>query len=106
MKEVLRQIRMQSYEKLFFVFGMVKGKDVSSILRLLPKDAYYFFCEAKIPRAMDASALFHEASEFQLKGEIVPDVNDAIHQAKTKASNVDMIFVGGSTYIVAEINAL
>ena len=106
MKEVLRQIRMQSYENLFFVFGMVKGKDVSSILRLLPKDAYYFFCEAKIPRAMDASALFHEAREFQLKGEIVPDVNEAIHQARTKASNVDMIFVGGSTYIVAEIDTL
>ncbi len=103
MKEVLRQIKMQSYENLFFVFGMVKGKDVSSILRLLPKDAYYFFCEAKIPRAMDASALFQEAREFQLKGEIVPDVNDAIHQARTKASNEDMIFIGGSTYIVAEI---
>ncbi|HET6542680.1 MAG TPA: folylpolyglutamate synthase/dihydrofolate synthase family protein [Chryseolinea sp.] len=106
MKEVLRQIRMQSYENLFFVFGMVKGKDVSSILRLLPKDAYYFFCEAKIPRAMDASTLFHEARQFQLNGEIVPDVNDAIHNARTRASDEDMIFVGGSTYIVAEINTL
>jgi len=106
MKEVLRQIKMQVYENLFFVFGMVKGKDVSSILELLPKDAYYFFCQAKIPRAMDASALFHEAREFQLTGEIVPDVNDAIQRARTRSSTEDFIFIGGSTYIVAEIDTL
>jgi dihydrofolate synthase / folylpolyglutamate synthase len=106
MKEVLLQIKMQSYENLFFVFGMVKGKDVLPILRLLPKDAYYFFCEAKIPRAMDATVLFHEARELQLKGEIVRDVNDAINQARRRASTEDMIFIGGSTYIVAEINDL
>ena len=106
MKEVLLQIKMQSYENLFFVFGMVKGKDILPILRLLPKDAYYFFCEAKIPRAMDATVLFHEARELQLKGEIVRDVNDAIHQARRRASTEDMIFIGGSTYIVAEINDL
>ena len=106
MKEVLLQIKMQSYANLFFVFGMVKGKDVLPILRLLPKDAYYFFCEAKIPRAMDATVLFHEARELQLKGEIVRDVNDAIDQARRRASTEDMIFIGGSTYIVAEINDL
>jgi dihydrofolate synthase / folylpolyglutamate synthase len=106
MKEVLRQIRMQSYQNLFFVFGIVKGKDVSSILKLLPKDAYYFFCEAKIPRAMNASLLSQQAFEYQLTGEIVPDVNDAIHQARKRASSDDMIFIGGSTYIVAEIDSL
>jgi dihydrofolate synthase / folylpolyglutamate synthase len=106
MKEVLCQIRMQSYRNLFFVFGMVKGKDVSSILKLLPKEAYYFFCEAKIPRAMNASLLSQQAFEYQLTGEIVPDVNDAIHQAMKRASSEDMIFVGGSTYIVAEIDSL
>src|SRR5688572_22501760 len=106
MKEVLRQIKMQSYQNLFFVFGMVKGKDVSSILKLLPKDAYYFFCEAKIPRAENASSLFQEALVYHLKGEVVPDVNDAIHQARTKAGHHDMIFIGGSTYIVAKIDSL
>jgi dihydrofolate synthase/folylpolyglutamate synthase len=106
MKEVLRQIKMQSYQNLFFVFGMVKGKDISSILELLPKDAYYFFCEAKIPRAVDASSLFQHALEYQLKGEVVPDVNDAIDHARRKAGDHDMIFIGGSTYIVAEIDAL
>ena len=106
MKEVLRQIKMQSYQNLFFVFGMVKGKDISSILELLPNDAYYFFCEAKIPRAVNASSLYQQALEYQLKGEVVPDVNDAIHQARRKAGDHDMIFIGGSTYIVAEIDSL
>ena len=55
---------------------------------------------------MDATVLFHEARELQLKGEIVRDVNDAIHQARRRASTEDMIFIGGSTYIVAEINDL
>lgn len=106
MKEVLRQIKMQSYENLFFVFGMVKGKDISSILELLPNEAYYFFCEAKIPRAVNASSLHQQALEYQLKGEVVPDVNDAIYHARRKAGDHDMIFIGGSTYIVAEIDSL
>ena len=106
MKEVLRQIKMQAYQNLFFVFGMVKGKDISTILELLPKDAYYFFCEAKIPRAVNASSLFQHALEYQLRGEVVPDVNDAIHHARRKAGDQDMIFIGGSTYIVAEIDSL
>lgn len=105
-KEVVRQIRMHSYQNLFFVIGMVKGKDVSAILKLLPDEAYYFFCEAKIPRAIDASLLYQQATDYLLKGEVVRDVNDAIDLAKKKASKDDMIFVGGSTYIVAEIDSL
>lgn len=105
-KQVLIQIGLQSYQKLFFVFGMVKGKDVTAILELLPKEAYYFFCQANIPRALDAAALFEQARRYQLVGEVIPDVNDAIHQAKKKATNNDMIFIGGSTYVVAEIDNL
>jgi dihydrofolate synthase/folylpolyglutamate synthase len=105
-REVLRQIQTQSFRKLFFVFGMVKGKDISSVLELLPKEAYYFFCEARIPRALNASALFEEAGKHGLKGEIVPDVNHAIGKARSQASDEDMIFIGGSTYVVAEIDAL
>jgi dihydrofolate synthase/folylpolyglutamate synthase len=103
---VLQQIRAQSYQRLFFVFGMVKGKDILAALELLPKDAYYFFCQAKIPRALDAATLFEQASRCALKGEVVGDVNDAIQQAKNKATRMDMIFIGGSTYVVAEINDL
>jgi dihydrofolate synthase/folylpolyglutamate synthase len=105
-KLVLQQIREQSYQRLFFVYGMVKGKDILAVLELLPKDAYYFFCQPRIPRALDATVLFEQASRCQLKGEVVVDVNDAIQQAKDKATRRDMIFIGGSTYVVAEINDL
>ena len=105
-KQILLQIGLQSYHKLFFVFGVVKGKDVTAILELLPKEAYYFFCQANIPRALDALELFEQARRYQLMGEVIPDVNDAIHQAKKKATDMDMIFIGGSTYVVAEIDNL
>ena len=104
--EVVKQIEMQRYDRLFFILGMVKGKDTSAVLTMLPKDAYYFFCQAKIPRALDASVLFDRASAQQLRGEIISDVNEAIHVAKLRARKDDMIFIGGSTYIVAEVNGL
>jgi len=85
---------------------MVKGKDVSSILKLLPKEAQYFFCQAKIPRALDAETLMTQAKEHGLNGEVVPDVNDAIARARQVATANDLIFVGGSTYVVAEIENL
>lgn len=105
-REVLRQIKLQSFDRLFFVLGMVKGKDIKTILELLPGDAYYFFCEAKIPRALDAIALFEQAQSIGLKGEVITDVNKSITQAKKIAGPDDMIFIGGSTYVVGEINNL
>jgi dihydrofolate synthase / folylpolyglutamate synthase len=106
MKEVVRQIQRQDYRTLYFVLGMVKDKDISSVLNLLPGEAYYFFCQAKIPRALDATTLFERADLCGLKGEIVHDVNDALRAAKSKAEPNDMIFIGGSTYVVAEIEDL
>ncbi len=106
MREVVRQIQRQGYGKLYMVLGMVKGKDIFSILGILPKDAYYFFCQPKIPRALDASILFEHARSSNLFGEVVMDVNEAIHAAKQLAGPDDMIFVGGSTYVVAEIDGL
>lgn len=106
MREVVRQIQRQDYRKLFIVFGAVKGKDILSVLSILPKDAYYFFCQAKIPRALEASTLFEHAKATNLQGEIVTDVNDAVRAATKVASAADMIFVGGSTYVVAEIEGL
>jgi dihydrofolate synthase / folylpolyglutamate synthase len=104
--EVLKQIRQQSYKNLFMVFGMVKGKDTASVLALLPKDAYYFFCQPKIPRALEASLLREQAGRYQLRGEVRTDINDAIHCARQKATAEDMIFIGGSTFVVAEIENL
>jgi dihydrofolate synthase / folylpolyglutamate synthase len=105
-QEVVRQIEMQVYNRLYFILGMVKGKDVSAVLKLLPKNAYYFFCQAKIPRALEASALFEQARSHHVNGEIILDVNEAIQTAREKATADDMIFIGGSTYIVAEIDGL
>ena len=105
-REILIQIKSQSYRLLFMIFGVVKDKDVTSVLKLLPQDAYYFFCQPKIPRAMDATLLLELARQYQLNGEVIADVNEAIHQAKQKAREEDMIFIGGSTFVVAEIENL
>lgn len=105
-REVVTQLGKQDYAKLFIVWGSVKDKDISAILSLLPKEAYYFFCEAKIPRAMNAGELFRQAAAHQLKGEVISDVNEAIQLAKRMSSENDLIFIGGSTFVVAEIEGL
>lgn len=105
-KEVVRQILAQKFERLFIVWGSVKDKDISTVLSLLPKKAYYFFCQAKIPRAMPALELQEKAQQFGLDGMTVEDVNEAIAFAKKLSTPDDFIFIGGSTFIVAEINNL
>lgn len=105
-QEVLTQIKQQSYKQLHMVWGSVKDKDVSSILSILPKEASYYFCQAKIPRAMPAEELYRKAQAFGLDGIVVPDVNDALTAARANAETNDMIFIGGSTFVVAELNEL
>jgi dihydrofolate synthase / folylpolyglutamate synthase len=106
MTEVVKQIRSQTFEKLHFVFGIVRDKDVSAVLDILPKDAFYYFCEAKIPRAMKAEELANIAGTAGLRGMVVRDVNEAVAEAKRRASKNDMIFIGGSTFVVAELDNL
>ncbi|MBL0744333.1 bifunctional folylpolyglutamate synthase/dihydrofolate synthase [Chryseolinea lacunae] len=105
-REVVAQIKAQPYRRLFMIVGMVKDKDIRDVLRLLPNDARYYFCQAKIPRALDAQALAALANEAGLSGIVMPDVNDALEAARKEASEDDMIFVGGSTFVVAEIKDL
>lgn len=105
-REVVKQIHLQEFDKLFIVWGMVKDKEADEILCLLPKKAYYYFCQANIPRAMDAYILKENADRFDLKGEVIVDVNKAIEKASQLASPNDFIFIGGSTFVVAEINTL
>lgn len=105
-KEVVNQIRAQSFKRLHIVFGMVKDKDITDVLNLLPRDATYYFCQAKIPRALDALLLAEQAGKLALSGFTIPDVNDAIRQAEKNAKPEDMIFIGGSTFVVAEIENL
>jgi dihydrofolate synthase/folylpolyglutamate synthase len=105
-KEVVAQISQQSFDKLHIVWGMVKDKEPDEILRLLPVDAHYYFCQATIPRALDVKTLQHKARAFGLHGVAIPNVNDALQQAKKNAGQGDFIFIGGSTFVVAEIDGL
>lgn len=105
-REVVRQLSHQRFERLFMIIGVVKDKDVSVILKLLPKEAFYYFCQAKIPRAMDAGKLKQLAAETGLRGDVVADVNEAKLNAISRAGKSDFIFIGGSTYVVAELDGL
>ncbi len=102
-KEVVNQISKTPHQHLHFVLGMVNDKDISSVLSLLPKDATYYFCKAAIPRAMNADELKQKAEAFQLKGEIYSSVNSALNAAQISTKGNDLVFVGGSTFVVAEI---
>jgi dihydrofolate synthase / folylpolyglutamate synthase len=105
-REILAQLKNYTFTNLWMVIGMVQDKDISKILALLPKDANYIFCNAQIPRAMPADQLAEKAYSFGLKGEIIPNVNDALTFARKNAGSDDLIFVGGSTFVVAEIDEL
>jgi dihydrofolate synthase / folylpolyglutamate synthase len=105
-KEVVRQIKAQVYDSLHMVIGVVKDKDISAVLQLLPPKAYYYFCQANLPRALDAGLLAEQAADFDLFGKVVRNVNEAIREAEQNASENDMIFIGGSTFVVAEIENL
>ena len=88
---------------LHFIIGMVKDKDVTKVLSLLPKNASYYFCNAHIDRALPSSALQEKAKAFDLHGSAFDDVNDAIKTARQHAAPTDMILVCGSVFLVAEV---
>jgi dihydrofolate synthase/folylpolyglutamate synthase len=105
-KQVMQQILQMKFNNLIIVFGMVNDKEPLPVLQLLPTSARYYFCEASIPRAMKAEELVSLGNTIGLKGIAVADVNDAIEQARRDATPDDLIFVGGSTFVVASINNL
>lgn len=105
-REIVRQLDTIALRQLHIVFGVVKDKDVSDVLALLPKRATYYFCQAQIPRAMEAAVLAEKARHAGLRGEVIPDVNEAKRKALKNASQDDLIFIGGSTFVVAEIEEL
>ena len=102
LSEVAEQLKRLRYEKLFVIFGLVNDKNVDAILPLLPRDAHYFFTQANIPRAMDASVLAEKCRAAGLFGEIKTRVADALEAALDAASQNDVIFTGGSTFVVAD----
>ncbi len=104
--EVVNQLKNYTYSQLWMVIGMVNDKDISKVLELLPSDATYIFCQANLPRAMDAEFLASKALEKGLSGQVIPKVTEAIEFARKNAGADDLIFIGGSTFVVAEIEDL
>ncbi len=103
LKYLKEQLSRETYRHLFFVFGVVRGKDLQTIIPLLPRDAYYFFTRAQIPRALPASELAALGREAGLEGEEVSCVAEAFKKACATASPQDLILVGGSTFTVADL---
>ncbi len=105
MKQLNNQLSITNEKnvKNHFVIGMVKDKEVSKVLSLLPSDADYYFTNAHIPRALPAAELQSKAAEFNLKGDCFDDVNKAIAAAKQKATATDLIIVCGSVFLIGEV---
>ncbi|MDR0693744.1 MAG: bifunctional folylpolyglutamate synthase/dihydrofolate synthase [Prevotellaceae bacterium] len=99
----LKQLAETPHHRLHIVFGVVTGKDLPAILSLLPRDALYYFTQADLPRALDAANLAAQCNAAGLHGEIVPSVREALFLAKNRATADDVIFVGGSNFVVAEV---
>ena len=99
---VSSQIKELKVKKLHLVLGFVSDKDISSILPLFPAEAVYYFTKASVLRALDEKILMNKAAQFGLNGNCYPDVKSAIRVARSNASDEDLIFVGGSTFIVAD----
>lgn len=102
-KYVAEQIAATPHNRLFCVMGFARDKDLAHILPLLPKEAHYLFTQAKTDRALAAEELRSKAAIYGLQGEAVQDVQGALARARELAAPDDMIFVGGSTYVVAEV---
>jgi dihydrofolate synthase/folylpolyglutamate synthase len=102
-QEVLKNIAAVPYQHLHFVIGMVNDKDITKVLSLLPKDATYYFCRPDIPRGLAAAELQQQAAALNLQGQTYPTVPVALAAARQAAGSHDLVFAGGSTFVVAEI---
>lgn len=97
------QLKTTPYEHLHMVIGMVDDKDRKAVLECLPKPASYYFCRPSVPRGLDPGVLASEAAAVGLQGKAYATVNEALQTARLKAAPDDLIFVGGSTFVVAEV---
>ncbi len=100
---VIEQLQEQKYNQLHIVLGSVTNKDLDAILPLFPKNANYYFCRPDVPRGLEEKILAEKATEYGLKGESYSSVSEALRHAKKRAEETDLIFVGGSTFVVAEV---
>ncbi|RMB57144.1 bifunctional folylpolyglutamate synthase/dihydrofolate synthase [Dokdonia sinensis] len=100
---VVDQLSKEKFERLHIVLGMVSDKDLVEVLPIFPTYATYYFCKPDIPRGMEVAQLSEAAKSHKLIGEAYASVNEALDTAKKTASPADLIFVGGSTFVVAEV---
>ena len=100
---VMQQLANENFSKLHMVIGMVNDKNVDTIVELFPKNATYYFCKPNIPRGLDVTILKKRFTKKGYKGKVYQSVNEALEFAKKQAKNDDLIYVGGSTFVVAEI---
>jgi len=100
---VLNQVQNQKYDILHIVLGIVNDKDLSDILPLFPTNAIYYFCKPNIPRGLDENILQQQAANYNLNGKVYNSVSEAYQSALKNAAPSDFIYIGGSTFVVAEI---
>jgi dihydrofolate synthase/folylpolyglutamate synthase len=103
LKIVMNQLKNESYDKLHIILGLVNDKNLEEILPLFPKNAIYYFCKPNIPRGLDPEILKEKAMTYSLCGETYISVSKAYLTAKKNANLNDFIYLGGSTFVVAEI---
>ena len=103
-QEIVKQLKSIPYANLHIVIGTVNDKDIEPMLALLPSKAKYYFCQPDVPRSLNAHELAKVAANYKLKGKVILDVNSAVNEARINSSSDDLIFVGGSTFVVAELN--
>ena len=100
---VLKQIQKETFDKLHIVLGVVNDKELDDVLPLFPKNATYYFCKPNIPRGLDATLLQEKALQFSLNGNTYSSVSEAYASAQNNATKNDFIYLGGSTFVVAEL---
>jgi dihydrofolate synthase/folylpolyglutamate synthase len=106
LREVTAQLRKMTFRRLHFVIGMVKDKDVAAVLEMLPENAVYYFCQPTLPRALPVEELAVAAAAAGLAGHTFQTVVEAVQTARKEADEEDVVFVGGSTFVVAEALAM
>ncbi len=102
-QEIVRQLKDQTYDELHMVLGFVNDKNLDKVLPLFPKEAHYYFCKPNIERGLDEHELLKKAEQFRMGGEVFRSVEEAYQEALKRSAPDDLIYVGGSAFVVAEI---
>ena len=103
LKLAMSQLNSLKIQELHFVLGMVNDKSIEKMLNFFPKDAHFYFCKPDIPRGLEVEILVQKATELGLTGRAYSSVKNALRAAKKKAGKKDLVYVGGSTFVVAEV---